>query len=275
MQAFQIILAAILPTIVLLVLIHSCDKFDKVSIPKTIIAFLAGIIAFIIAFFAEKLFHSILFAHYFQCDKNGINALLQLGILSFIIVAAVEELLKFGALRLLVYNPRFIREPMDGIVFAVSISMGFAFAENWLYLTCSQTFIPGFLLRAFAATPAHAVFATIMGYFFGKARFTVKRKRIRLLIFAIISPLLMHGSYNFFLIADWMPLYYAFISVALLIGFIILSRKLIIKALMTSPFSRKDKWQKSITESQSRAFRNKLSELKLRLQQNKAITNFN
>lgn len=272
MQALQTILAALFPTIVVIFFVCLRDKFDKIAFPKILIVFLSGILIFVVAYFLETFFHSSLFAAYFLAKKSGASALLQLGLLSFTIVAAVEELLKYTALRLVAYNPKLIREPMDGIVIAVCISMGFAFAENWLYISHSQAFLPTFILRSLTATPAHAVFAMAMGYFFGKARFTVIRKRAMQLLWSAVIPVIMHGSYNFFIIADWMPLYYALVSVGLLCGFMILSGRMIKKALKSSPFSRKNKWQKSISESRSEEFLNKLSLLKYRLQQRKPNT---
>tara|TARA_B100000683_G_C12464258_1_gene545331 strand:- start:1381 stop:1794 length:414 start_codon:yes stop_codon:yes gene_type:complete len=91
-------------------------------------------------------------------------------------------------------------EPIDGIVYGVTVSLGFATLENIYYVylladyfeTTSMTLA---ILRSFSAIPAHAVFGIFMGYFFMKYVFIKKGDN---LIFAFLVPFVLHGCYNLF-----------------------------------------------------------------------------
>jgi RsiW-degrading membrane proteinase PrsW (M82 family) len=106
------------------------------------------------------------------------------------------------------YLRPFFNEPLDGIIYAVMISMGFATLENILYAL--EFGISTTALRGLTAVPAHAVFATMMGYFVGKSKFKTDRKtRIRFLLMGLGIAVLVHGLYDFFIIQefyDWLML---------------------------------------------------------------------
>jgi RsiW-degrading membrane proteinase PrsW (M82 family) len=121
-------------------------------------------------------------------------------ILAYFVVAFSEETSKFLGLRFYSFKKKSFDEPFDGIVYAVMVSMGFATAENIKYLIESD---PGNelklgLLRMVTAVPAHATFAVVMGYFAGRAKFEPK-KSTGLLIVGLVSAIVCHGTYDFFL----------------------------------------------------------------------------
>jgi len=119
---------------------------------------------------------------------------------SFLSAAPVEEVLKFTVLYSLVYKMKDFNEPIDGVVYGVTVSLGFATLENIYYVyvlndyfdTSSQSLA---VLRSFSAIPAHGVFGAVMGYFFMKYSFISKQNNLAL---CMIVPILLHGSYNFF-----------------------------------------------------------------------------
>ena len=123
---------------------------------------------------------------------------------SFFIVALSEEVVKLCALLLYPYKKTFFNEPFDGIIYSVTIAMGFATFENILY--AHRYGMETIILRAFTAVPAHAAFAVIMGYYVGRAKFSGKEKN-RLLTMALLMPVLIHGTYDFFILQkayDWL-----------------------------------------------------------------------
>ena len=81
-------------------------------------------------------------------------------------MVALTEEAKFIALRYYAFRNKNFNEPFDGIIYAVYISMGFAFV-NILYV--SQGGMQVAILRTFTAVPAHAMFAVMMGYYAGLA----------------------------------------------------------------------------------------------------------
>ena len=120
--------------------------------------------------------------------------------------APVEEILKFTVLYYLVYKMKDFNEPIDGIVYGVTVSLGFATLENIYYVyvlsdyhnVSSQSLA---ILRSFSTIPAHGIFGATMGYFFMKYSFIRKQDNLTL---CIIVPILLHASYNFFVSTNFL-----------------------------------------------------------------------
>lgn len=91
---------------------------------------------------------------------------------------------------------RYFDEKMDGIVYAVCISLGFAALENLMYLFSNpETFMSVGLQRAIFAIPGHFCFGILMGYYYSLARFYPKAsEKNKSLI--ILAPIIAHGVYD-------------------------------------------------------------------------------
>jgi RsiW-degrading membrane proteinase PrsW (M82 family) len=85
------------------------------------------------------------------------------------LIGLIEEGMKFLAVYLGVYRRTEFNEVLDGIVYAVAASMGFATLENVAYVL--QGGIGVGLLRAVLSVPGHAFFAALMGFNMGMAKF--------------------------------------------------------------------------------------------------------
>ena len=118
---------------------------------------------------------------------------------AFLTAAFVEEGVKFFFLKRSIYRSGHFDEVMDGIVYAVCVSLGFAFAENLLYGAASRLAL---ILRAFTAVPMHAAATGIMGYWLGLAkRETDARRAAALSARGFWAAVAVHGLYDFFLFA--------------------------------------------------------------------------
>ena len=111
----------------------------------------------------------------------------------------VEEILKFLVLYYFILREKEFNEPMDGIVYGVTASLGFATLENIDYvfnIDWGGVVTPEDIAfyRSFSAIPLHGLCGVIMGFNFGKYVFTSNQKY---LYFSILIPILIHGSYNF------------------------------------------------------------------------------
>ena len=180
-----VLLATILPSIIIVLYFVKSDKFKEPSF-QIIKIFFFGIIITIPAFFLNTYLGNIL-------EKNTNISEPLIG--SFL-TAPVEEGLKFFILFYFVYKMKDFNEPIDGIVYGVCVSLGFATLENIYYVYVlpdyfETTSLSLAILRAFSAVPAQ--FGAIMGYFFTKYSFISKKDN---LFFSIIIPLFLHGFYN-------------------------------------------------------------------------------
>ena len=112
-------------------------------------------------------------------------------------VPIVEEGLKFFIFYKFVCSSKDYDEPMDAIVYAVCISLGFATLENIMYVFNSSTSAAMYvaILRGLTAVPAHALFGLTMGLMFINYSF-IKKNNYNLSM-CFIYPMLMHATYNF------------------------------------------------------------------------------
>lgn len=187
---------AIAPGIAICLFIFHKDAYNREPKLNLILTFLFGVISIIPAGFIEL---------YISNDKQ--NGIFSIAIRAFFLVALIEELVKYAVLRLYAYPKKSFDEPLDGIVYGVVASMGFATAENILYIYQANETGNGVsvaILRMFLAVPAHATFGVIMGYFAGKAKFAAKNKS-SLLVQGLIWSIVFHGAYDFFLFLQKSP----------------------------------------------------------------------
>jgi RsiW-degrading membrane proteinase PrsW (M82 family) len=118
---------------------------------------------------------------------------------SFLGPAWTEEILKFLVLYSIVLRRTEFNEPMDGIVYGVVASLGFATYENYDYvfrLAETWDIAPQQLAiwRSYSAVPMHGLNGCIMGFYFGMYAFTANKK---FLVLSLLIPFLLHGFYNF------------------------------------------------------------------------------
>lgn len=215
---------ATLPGVVIAVYIYYKDIHEKEPHKYLIWCFLFGALSTLPAIWLEEWGASL----GYDVSPNIVTT----AIFAFIVVAGSEELVKFVFLRGYIYNKSEFNEPLDGIVYAVMIGMGFATLENILY--AMNYGIQTTIIRAFTAVPAHAAFAVIMGYYVGLAKFSDIQK-IQLMLQGLVGAILFHGAYDFFIFQNNYPALTAFTLITLFVG-IILSRRMIKVHQELSPF---------------------------------------
>jgi len=179
-----LLLLAILPPLLIAYYVYQKDKYDKE--PKSLIikSFLFGCLAILPAIFLETIYDQSLFPNLFLYVFFGI--------------ALIEEGVKYFFLKNYMYKKKEFNEPMDGIVYAVMISLGFATVENISYVFKYEEqglFVA--ITRMFTAIPLHAVCGVILGYFVGLAKFSDDKRP--LLFKGLFLAVLIHALYNYFI----------------------------------------------------------------------------
>lgn len=186
-----LIVAALLPEALLFYYIYRKDKYAKEPTNLLVKGFVFGVLSAVLSLvFSTPLM------------DMGIVPSEPSSALDFIKVAIFgagipEELAKFVMLCLLLYKNPYFDEYFDGVVYAVTIGLGFAGFENVLYLirNFSDWMTVG-VVRAVTAVPAHFFFAVVMGYFISLARFGSSSYKMKNLAYALILPILAHLSYD-------------------------------------------------------------------------------
>lgn len=219
-------LAAIAPIVIIVLYIYLKDKYEKEPIRLLFYNFMLGaVISIIITTMIYVIFEIILpLPDHYSIFQQLVKA--------FIVVGLVEEFSKYIIVRYYAQPHKEFDEPFDGIVYAVMVSLGFAATENIAYVVQGGYEVA--LLRAFTAVPAHATFGIMMGYYMGKAKFSLRRQQLNLL--GLFLATLFHGAYDFFLFVDFIPGVWIGAFVSLIIG-IILSKKAIKRHQQQSHFN--------------------------------------
>lgn len=114
---------------------------------------------------------------------------------AFVLIALVEELTKFYISREMAKRAGTIARAYDGIVYSVTVAMGFAAFENILYVMNGGAITA--LSRAVTAVPAHASFGIVMGFYMGVGQ--VKKQGAKFNLMGVALAVLLHGMYDFFL----------------------------------------------------------------------------
>ena len=221
-----LLLATILPSILIILFFVYSDKFKEPR-GEIIKVFIYGILITIPAYFLNTYI-----SDFFYNNTRVSEGLIS----SFLTAAPVEEGLKLSVLYYFVYKMKDFNEPIDGIVYGVTVSLGFATLENlyYVYLLADYfetTSMALAVIRSFSAVPAHAVFGVFMGYFFMKYSFIKKGDN---LFFAFVVPFVLHGCYNLFTTSNF------FVSLGLILISWIIALRLFSRLKKTQKRKRRE-----------------------------------
>lgn len=119
-----------------------------------------------------------------------------LGLLAYCLLAIgpIEELSKLLFFVLIVVRFEEFDEPLDGIIYASFIGLGYAAIENWQYLEYLTPLEA--MARGFASPVVHIVFASIWGYWVGRA-YQRRTSILRATLVGFVIAALLHGLYDF------------------------------------------------------------------------------
>jgi protease PrsW len=186
-----LISSGIAPGVALLSYFYLKDEYETEPLSIVLRTFLIGALLVFPIMFIQYVFH-----------VEGIAA--PKIARAFFLSGLLEEFVKWFIVYFFIYDHREFDEPYDGIVYSASVSLGFATMENILYLLANG--VEFALTRALLPVSSHALFAVIMGFYFGKAKFTIKKRRYLFLSFFL--PFLLHGTYDFILLTQEKWSYY-------------------------------------------------------------------
>ncbi len=204
-----LVLIALAPCLFFLWYFYHRDKYEPEPKKLIIKIFLLGALMVIPGIIIETVLGS------------GINkitsGILNIFIMSFIIIAPTEELLKFFAVKRWIYRSLEFDEIMDGIVYTVAASLGFATVENIIYVITHGVTVG--IARALLAVPGHAFFGAIMGFYLGRAKFN-RTKEKKLIIKGILLAIFFHGLYDFLVLTQTV-LALLVIIIIIVLGFVV------------------------------------------------------
>ena len=128
-----------------------------------------------------------------QLDPDQAGPMLSGLYFAFVCTAIPEEFFKCLVIAWCCARSPAFDEPMDGVVYGATASLGFATFENIVYVISGGWTVA--LYRSFTAVLSHACLGAILGYYIGQARLSHKPKYFVLL--GLLITIILHGLYDF------------------------------------------------------------------------------
>jgi RsiW-degrading membrane proteinase PrsW (M82 family) len=117
---------------------------------------------------------------------------------AFLIVAPVQEVMKYIVVRYTVYLSAEFDEPMDGIVYMTAAGLGFATAMNIQQMTrAPQLALTTAAINAVTVTLAHASLSGVVGFALGRAKFIGSEgHQTRTLSLGLAAAMVLSGGFS-------------------------------------------------------------------------------
>ncbi len=156
--------------------------------PRTILAasFVVGCISVVIAIVLEKYVQGIVTNPTFR----------------YIAWAAIEELVKLGAVVLVAFHANILDEPIDAMIYCITVALGFAALENAFFILSplsagelSTSIVTG-NLRFIGASLVHVVSSAVIGFMIGVSFYRGVFIKSICIALGIILAVTLHSSFN-------------------------------------------------------------------------------
>jgi len=190
---FYALSGGILPAVVWLLFWLREDKKRPEPTGLIILSFIAGGLAVVAVYPIEKALQFIF--------MDGSTLLLGLW-------AASEEIAKYLAILFVALKSRFFDDPVDALVYMITVALGFAAVENTLFILTplvNGDFIVSYLtgnLRFLGATLLHTAASAFVGISLGLVFYRGRIVRIFATLVGLALAILLHTAFNFFIIKN-------------------------------------------------------------------------
>lgn len=171
---------------------------DKKPEPKylLVLTFFGGIIAAFIAIFLELI--AAKFMPEFSLHTATDNTFY-----FFLVIALIEEVMKYAAVRFLIISRSDFDEPVDAMIYMMTSALGFAAIENALFLVplFNHSILSGVELTAnrfLGANLLHALSSGIVGFFLARAFFSPHRHHF--IAIGVVLATILHAAFNYLII---------------------------------------------------------------------------
>jgi len=193
---------SIITSVIWLTFIYKLDRYNKEPFLFMLKTFVAGALFSFLALVLNTFFSKML--------GNGYGMLL---------VGLVEEGVKILAFYAVVYKSKEFDEPLDGVLYAGIVALGFGFAENILYnmqiMKITNHATASLIIRGFMPF-VHVLFASVWGYAIGEQKRYIAGKKM---VFA--AYIIAAAAHSFYDISAFVfPLFSLVIVIVLLFLFI-------------------------------------------------------
>lgn len=162
--------------------------------PRSLVAasFIGGMIVVIVAAVLEKYVHDVVIDETFR----------------YITWAAIEEICKFIAVAIIAFPSKNMDEPIDAMIYCITVALGFAALENTLFILSplhSGDIAKGIVtgnMRFIGATLVHTVCSAMIGFMIGISFYKNTFIKTISLITGVILAIVLHAGFNLSIINE-------------------------------------------------------------------------
>lgn len=190
----RLLIIALTPAIALGLAVYFTDRYDREPLRLILKVFIWGCLSVIPTIIVERTLSSL----------NLFSGILASAFSAFIVAGLTEEFFKREVVLKTVFKNKAFNEKLDGIIYAVFASLGFATVENILYIFISYSANPYVgLFRGIFSVPTHVLLGITMGYYLSLAKFSYNKNFERMYLRkALVIPAFLHGCFDFILMAQ-------------------------------------------------------------------------
>ncbi|MFH1402025.1 MAG: PrsW family glutamic-type intramembrane protease [Patescibacteria group bacterium] len=190
---FYAFLGGVLPTIIWLWFWLKEDKLHPEPKKYILYSFIFGIISAFLVLPVEELIVKILPAT---------------GLITVIALSFAEELFKYFGAYFSALRKKYMDEPIDAVIYLITVALGFAALENFLFLisvmkstdaNIARTILVG-NMRFIGATLLHTLSSGVIGLFIALSFYKKKILKKSYLLFGLILSVALHSFFNFLII---------------------------------------------------------------------------
>ena len=208
------------------------DRIEPESLRALLVAAFVGAGAFLVAAVANEVVAQVLGVRADMSDRVGEVPLARIALFC-LIVGFQEEIAKAVGAIVLTRRSGWLDEPVDGMLYAMTVALGFAAAENLVYAQAHGSSV--LLVRFLWPVPAHLGYAAVWGYGLARAHFHVPGGR-SVLAASVVAAALLHGIANFALLFHARYPLSPLVSLAALVGLALLAHRRLRALVAESPF---------------------------------------
>jgi RsiW-degrading membrane proteinase PrsW (M82 family) len=185
------ILAGVLPSLLWLWFWLREDNLHPEPRSLIAITFISGCLSIIIAVVLEQ------FSSNFVSSDNA----------KYLTWAFIEEVVKYLAFAIVILHSRYLDEPIDAIIYCITVALGFAAIENTLFILSplvngeiAKSIVTG-SLRFIGSSLVHVVSSAFIGFMIGISFYKSNLLKMISTVFGIIIATLLHTSFNLAIIS--------------------------------------------------------------------------
>lgn len=169
-------------------------------------SFLLGGVAVFLAFILERI-ALVLIAPGYSPTGSLLALPLDQQVKVIIVWSFIEEFIKYGLAAITIFRTTSFDEPVDAMIYMITIALGFSAMENSLFLLnagalggAAELFLTG-NLRFLGATVLHVVSSAVIGGMMALSFYAPHLKQVEYFLVGLCTATGLHALFNFFIIS--------------------------------------------------------------------------